>query len=277
MTSANGLNTTGKIVLFGSGETGKHGRFVQEQVLSAYRKPVRVAILETPAGFQPNVDVVTAKLRTFYEHNLQNFKPVVTSVPARRRGGEHDPDDPAVAGMLVDQDVIFAGPGSPTYVVRQLAGSATLVALRERFRQGATVVLASAAAAAAGCLTIPVYELFKVGDDPAWTPGLDLLAEVGLRAVVVPHWNNAEGGADLDTTHCYIGVDRFNELLRQLPPGIGVLGIDEHTAVVLDAAVGTGTVRGAGTATLVVDGVASVVPSGERFLLSSLGSRAVHV
>lgn len=253
---------TGKIVLFGSGETGKHGRLVQEHVLSAYRKPVRVAIIETPAGFQPNVDVVTAKLRAFYEHNLQNFKPAVTIVPARHRGTQHDPDDPEVAGLLADQDVIFAGPGSPTYVVRQLAESATLAAIRQRLAAGASVLLASAAAAAAGALTIPVYELFKVGADPAWVPGLDLFDIFGLPIVVVPHWNNAEGGADLDTTHCYIGSARFEQLMAMLPPRLALLGIDEHTAVVIDGADRSIVVRGAGSATVLVEGVTTTFAAG---------------
>ena len=73
----------GPIALFGSGETGKYGRQVQETLLLRYPKPVRVTIIETPAGFQPNVDVVTGKLRVFYEHNLQNARPEVTIAAER--------------------------------------------------------------------------------------------------------------------------------------------------------------------------------------------------
>src|SRR4051794_10787927 len=90
----------GRIALFGSSETGTHGRLVQERLLASHAKPVRIAILETPAGFQPNVDLVTARLRIFCEHNLQNVKPAVTVVPARHRGTDRNPNDPAIAGTL---------------------------------------------------------------------------------------------------------------------------------------------------------------------------------
>ncbi|MGH3856895.1 MAG: hypothetical protein ACRDR6_26125, partial [Pseudonocardiaceae bacterium] len=41
---------------------------------------------------------------------------------------------------------------------------------------------------------VPVYEVYKVGATPYWAPGMDLLAELGLRAAVIPHYDNAEGG-----------------------------------------------------------------------------------
>ena len=120
----------GKIVLFGSGETAKQGRKIQEALLMEFPKPVSVAIIETPAGFQPNVDVVTEKIATFYTHHLQNAKPEITIVPARKRGSDLDPDDPAIARLLDEVDVVFSGPGSPTYTVRHLRASATLRSVR---------------------------------------------------------------------------------------------------------------------------------------------------
>jgi cyanophycinase-like exopeptidase len=260
---------TGRIVLFGSGETGKHGRLVQEQELMRFPAPVKVAILETPAGFQPNVDAVTGKLRVFYERNLQNAKPLVTVVSARHRASEHDPDDPMVAALLDAAAVIFAGPGSPTYTVRQLAGTATWAALRRRLAAGATVILSSAAAIAAGRIAIPVYELFKVGDDPFWLPGLDLLSDLGLSLAVVPHWNNAEGGDELDTSHCFVGRERFARLLDLRPPDVAVLGIDEHTAVLLDPEAGSICVKGVGTATLIAGDRTEVVTSGGSIAMST--------
>jgi cyanophycinase-like exopeptidase len=260
----------GTITLFGSGETGKHGRLIQERLLSRHQKPVRIAILETPAGFQPNVDVVTGKLRGFYEHNLQNLRPIVTVVPARARGGPLDPDDPAIAALFDDADAIVAGPGSPTYVVRQLAGTATLASVRRRLELGSTAVFASAAAIAFGHLALPVYEIFKVGEDPRWVPGLDVLGGLGLRVAVVPHWNNREGGDDLDTSRCFAGERRFEDLLSQLPLDVTILGIDEHTAVILDPVSGEATVQGAGTATTISDGEVVTLPSGTAFPLTML-------
>lgn len=241
---------TGMIALFGSGETGRYGRQVHERLLARLPKSPTVAIVETPAGFQPNVDVVSGKIRHFFEHNLQNFGPRVDVIPARARGGAFDVDDAALAARLDAADLIFAGPGSPTYAARMLAGSRTLEAIAARVAAGAMLTLASAAAIAFGRYTLPVYEIFKVGDDLFWAPGLDLFSRFGLDLTVVPHWNNTEGGADLDTSHCYMGEERFGRLLALLPGPTTVLAIDEHTACILDPAERTALVHGAGCAYL---------------------------
>ena len=54
------------------------------------------------------------------------------------------------------------------------------------------------------------------------------------RLVVVSHWNNHDGGAELDTSHCFVGKERFQELVCMLPSEVTVVGIDEHTAVTID-------------------------------------------
>src|SRR2546430_10964210 len=58
-----------------------------------------------------------------------------------------------------------------------------------------SVVFASAAALTLGSHTVPVYEIYKAGVEPAWVPGLDLVRRAtGLPAVLIPHYDNAEGG-----------------------------------------------------------------------------------
>jgi hypothetical protein len=260
----------GLIALFGSGETGKYGRQAHERLLDRLPRPPAVAIVETPAGFQPNVDVVTAKLRTFFEHNLQNYRPEVSVVPARQRGGPYDVDAPDVVAPLERADLIFAGPGSPTYAARHLAGSRTLNVIAARVADNAALSLASAAAIAFGRYALPVYEIFKVGDDLGWARGLDVFARFGLDLTVVPHWNNAEGGADLDTSHCYMGSERFERMLALLPGPTTILGIDEHTACILDLAAQTALVHGAGTARVLRDGVETIFEKGDTFALDLL-------
>lgn len=262
---------TGTIALFGSGETGRYGRQVHERLLARLPKAPSVAIVEAPAGFQPNVDVVSDKLRHFFEHNLQNFRPRVDVVPARERGGPYDVDDASIAARLDAADLIFAGPGSPTYAARVLAGSRTFDALVARVAAGATLSLASAAAIAFGRYALPVYEIFKVGEDLSWAAGLDLFSRFGHNLTVVPHWNNTEGGADLDTTHCYMGAERFGRLLALLPGPTTVLAIDEHTACILDLDSGDCLVHGAGCAYLVGPDRTRSFASGEMFSVRDEG------
>ena len=77
---------------------------------------------------------------------------------------------------------------------------------------------------------MPVYEVYKVGVDPYWMDGLDVLAEVGLDVAVIPHYDNAEGG-NHDTRFCYLGERRLAKLEPELPEGCFVLGIDERTGL----------------------------------------------
>src|SRR2546422_611712 len=83
---------------------------------------------------------------------------------------------------------------------------------------------ASAAAIALGRCALPVYEIFKAGHDPAWIDGLDLLGQHGFELAIVPHWNNAEGGRDFDSSFCFMGAQRFEALRAQLPSACVVLG-----------------------------------------------------
>src|SRR5262249_50973865 len=158
----------------------------------------------------------------------------------------HSPDDPAIVAPLFASNYIMLGPGSPTYAARQLSSSLAWRIVLDRHRLGAALVLASAAAIATSAFALPVYEIYKVRQDLHWQPGLDLLGPFGGHIAVVPHWNNREGGADLDTSHSYMGRDRFERLHTMLPAEVDVLGIDEHTAVFLDFRQGQILVLGRG-------------------------------
>jgi len=262
----------GLVVLFGSGETSASGRKVHDYVLRTLPLPVRVAILETPAGFQPNSSLVAGKIGEFLQHKLQNYKPDVSIVPARRKDSRFSPDDPELLKPMLEADYLFLGPGSPTYAVRHLTDTLAFRYLVRRHLQGAAIALASAAAFAVSSKVLPVYEMFKVGEDPHWVDGLDLLGLYGLDLAVVPHWNNAEGGEELDTSHGFVGLERFVQLRALLPESARILGIDEHTAVVMDFVAGQGRVLGKGTVTLCHADQDVTVPSGESFDLKLLGA-----
>jgi len=101
--------------------------------------------------------------------------------------------------------------------MRRWQESGTGQVLRDRIAAGSGVtVMASAAAATIGCVVLPVYEIYKAGAAPHWLDGLDLMAFCGLRVVVIPHYDNAEGGTH-DTRYCYLGERRLARLERDLP------------------------------------------------------------
>jgi cyanophycinase-like exopeptidase len=83
-------------------------------------------------------------------------------------------------------DYIFAGPGSPTYAIRNWAGTPIIETVARRVDEGGHLVLASAAAIAISHYSVPVYEIYKVGADPHWVEGLNLLAPYGLDLTSCP-------------------------------------------------------------------------------------------
>jgi hypothetical protein len=132
-------------------------------------------------------------------------------------------------------------------------------------------VLASAAAATAGRYTLPVYEIYKAGGALRWLPGLDLLGGLGLAAAVIPHYDNTEGG-HYDTRHCYLGARRLAVMERELSADAAVLGVDEHTAVLIDAAAGHVEVRGRGALTVRRSGHSTILASGTAVTLAELAA-----
>ncbi len=265
----------GVVALLGSGETAALGRAVFVNVFRRLERPIQVAVLDTPAGFQPNAALVAGKVADFIAHRLQDFHPQVRVVRARYKGGPYDTDAQVAADLVAASNCIFAGPGSPGFMIRQLQDSRLLQVLRDRHRRGAALVLSSAAALAVSAHALPIYEIFKAGSDLHWLAGLDLLGPFGYHLTIVPHWNNSEGGAELDTSHCFMGKERFERLRTLLPPQETILGIDEHTACILDVAAGQGEVIGKGSLTLLHENMPPMTyQTGTRFPLAVLRGEA---
>lgn len=234
--------------MLGSGETSPNGLAVLRKYFQTTTEPQRVAILETPAGFQPNSAAVAADVAKAFEFSLSEFIAHIDIVPARSRmDWPYSPDNPETIAPMAEANCLFIGPGSPSYAVDQLAGTAAYATLLDRWQQGATLIFASAALLAMGAYTLPVYEIYKAGAPLHWLRGLGLLQEIAPDLVLLGHWNNTDGGAGLDTSCNYMGKERFGRLRTLLPSGARVLALDENTGVVIDparrllATVGKGT------------------------------------
>ena len=266
-----GGTVPGLIALFGSGETTASGGRIFEALARDLQSPLRAAFLETPAGFELNSPLVIGRVADYFRHRLQNYAPEVRIVAARKKGTAFSPDDWEIIRPLLDANLIFLGPGSPTYAVRQLEDSLAWQAVLARHRLGTALGFASAAAIAAGILALPVYEIYKAGEDPHWKKGLNLLGPFGLSLVFVPHWNNAEGGPELDTSRCFMGESRFEALRRSIPPNISVVGIDENTGLVIDLARGSCRALGNGGVSVQKEGAEVRLLPGKSFPLQVLG------
>lgn len=220
------------LVLFGSGETALSSVRVHAYVFQKMKKKeIRIAIITTPAGFQPNVKVVYQDIANFFAEHLQNFNLRISIIFANTK---KDANNPSILEPLKTADYIFTGPGSPTYAVKNLENSLLLEKIKERIRKGASLSLSSAAVIAFSHFTLPVYEIYKVGTPLYWEKGLNIYASLFKQLTIIPHLNNKEGGIKTDTSYCFIGKERFFKLLRLLPQKETVWGIDEHTALIID-------------------------------------------
>ena len=261
------------LVIMGSGETSPTMVKTHRDVLGRLGPaPVPAVLLDTPFGFQANADELAARAVEYFRESVG----AEIGVASYRTAAVASADPMAYEQTLAklrDARFVFSGPGSPSYALRQWAPSLIPSILRDKLAEGGCVTFASAAALTLGAFTVPVYEIYKVGEDPVWLEGLDLLSAFGLRAAVIPHYDNAEGGTH-DTRFCYLGEPRLARLEHELPADVFVLGVDEHTGVVLDLDAGSATVVGRGVMTLRQRGRSTTVPSGETVSIGELAAMA---
>ena len=256
----------GTIAIMGSGETTDSMVRVHRFLLERRKPPVRAVFIDTPAGFQMNADDLFEKARDYFQKRL-NQPLLHVSFKSAKNISAYEAEK--AYRSLRDADYLFVGPGSPTYALKNWVGTPIPQIIRERIQEGGIFVAASAAALTLGAFTLPVYEIYKVGEDVHWVEGLNLLGPYGLPLVVIPHWNNAEGGTH-DTRFCYMGEPRLIQLERMLPSGTPILGIDEHTACILDFSAGQVFIRGVGEVTLRHGGGQTVFKDGEAVSLAEL-------
>ena len=265
------MSTTARILaIMGSGETSPTMVKTHRQLIGRLSQPNAV-VLDTPYGFQENAPELALRAVEYFDVSVNT---AISPLGLTRMIGADALAVQQGLSALTDADYVFAGPGSPTYALRQWKNTQVSHILHEKLQRGGIVTFASAAALTLGTRTVPVYEIYKCGEEPYWLEGLNLLGEFGIPAVVIPHYNNAEGGHH-DTRFCYLGETRLNTLEQQLDDGEYVLGVDEHTGIVIDLNERTAEVVGNGVVTLRVKGNSTTFASGEVLSLEQLQNPTV--
>jgi hypothetical protein len=266
------------LAIIGSGETSPtmvtvHRDLVGRLGLSS----PQATVLATPYAFQENAADVSARTERYFADSVGLRVGVTAGTSPNADPGMAPPligwdteDETRQAAAIRAADWVFAGPGSPSYALAHWLAGPVAAGLRDRVLAGdGLTVLASAAAATAGRFAVPVYEIYKAGGAPRWLEGLDLLGPLGLNVALVPHYDNAEGGR-YDTRYCYVGERRLAVMERDLPADAAVLGVDEHTAVLIDLRAGEIEIRGRGGVTVRRCGASTVLPTGTRLSVADL-------
>jgi cyanophycinase-like exopeptidase len=263
-----GAVTAARILcIMGSGETAPTMAPVHRELIERMGGDgARAALIDTPFGFQENADELVAKAQEYFQRSIVH---PLALASLRRAETASEVEKEAAYSRIHEADYVFSGPGSPSYTLRQWRGTEIPRLLAEKLERGGCVTLASAAAITLGVVSLPVYEIYKAGEPVRWLDGLDLLSVVGITAAVISHWDNAEGGTH-DTRFCYMGESRLTQLEVLLPEGAAILGVDEHTALILDLGAERVEVRGRGRAVVRREGIESALPAGTAMTLGEL-------
>ena len=254
----------GTIVLMGSGELTATMVEVHKEQMDRFGRTAKAVFLDTPAGFQLNADQITHRAQNYFNSRV-GYPMAVASF--KSNDNISDLEAETAYHQLREADYILIGPGSPTYAVRQLQRTPIPSILIDMVNRGGCLVAASAAALTMGRLTLPVYEIYKVGFDLFWENGIGVLDAFGFNSVIVPHWNNAEGGTH-DTRFCFMGENRFDRMAAMLPEDVSIIGIDEHTACIIDLESTEVRIRGLGRVILRQGNHELIFEKGDRFPIS---------
>jgi hypothetical protein len=262
------------LAIMGSGETAPTMVTPHREIVARLGQPTpRAVLLDTPYGFQENASEITQRAVEYFSHRVQlTIEAAGFLGPLAVDQTQRTPIAEAAAlSRLRTAGFVFAGPGSPSYALSVWRGSPVPEALAAKLAEGGAVVFSSAAALTLGRFSVPVYEIYKVGQPVHWLDGLDLMRAAGFEGscVVIPHYDNAEGGTH-DTHFCYLGERRLTAMEAMLPDDAWVLGIDEHTVLIADLESRTATVSGRGGLTVRRRGVSRVIPAGERLEIAAL-------
>jgi uncharacterized protein YqgV (UPF0045/DUF77 family) len=230
----------------GSGETSPTMVTPHQKILANVPAGAQSSVfLDTPFGFQENADDLSARIFDYFKNSVGRD----TQLVSMRTETEPEVTIARAVAAIKQAQWLFAGPGSPTYALKTWQNTGLANHVSDVLTRG-SVVFASAAALTLGSHTVPVYEIYKVGQQPFWLSGLNVLeTHTGLKAAVIPHFDNTEG-ANHDTRFCYLGETRLAMLETHLPADTFVLGVDEHTGVSFDLDEKTATVFGRGVLTL---------------------------
>ena len=141
-TAASSVGLPRLLVIMGSGETaptmkGPH-RQVFEQLAASTGGSVDAVLLDTPFGFQENVEILAAKTAEYFTDAVSRH--VAIAGLARTDHGDVVGIETAIAKIRA-ADWVFAGPGSPTFALRQWTGTPIPEAIGAKLPIAAFIIL----------------------------------------------------------------------------------------------------------------------------------------
>lgn len=122
----------GTITLMGSGELAESMAKVHRAILARVEPDTRAVFVDTPAGFELNIDEISARAVEYFQKRF-NIAISVASFRSKSRATALDVE--GALNLLRHANFIFAGPGSPSYAIKNWRGSAVWDTIVARFAQ----------------------------------------------------------------------------------------------------------------------------------------------
>lgn len=225
----------GPLALVGSGEFLPSTEEVDRSLLSFDGGSPRVAIIPTAAGLEGDASI-ERWMRLGIEH-YDRLGATPIPVAAIDPASANDPD---LAVLVDNADLIYFSGGDPLYVTETLRSSLVWGAVLRAWQNGAALAGCSAGAMMMGSVTASPRA-------SGLRDGLGLFR----RLCVIPHFDR---------------IDRFrpglaDDVVRAAPVGTTVIGVDEHTGLVFDGA--AWVVRGQQSVWVFDDGERTSYEAGE--------------
>ena len=127
------------LTIMGSGETAPTMVKVHRSIKELLGPEASGVLLDTPYGFQRNADDLSARAVAYFRDSVG-----MKMTPADFRTSEDlEGDKGAVlTARMAETPLLFSGPGSPTYALRQWAGTLVPGLLAEKLALGGAVTFA---------------------------------------------------------------------------------------------------------------------------------------
>lgn len=216
------MTAPGPLALVGGGEHLPASRDVDRWLLEASGRPSPKVVVLPVAALPLSLPAVASLARTSWQRLGARARVVVPADRPRRE----------VLDEIAGADVVVLPGGVPERVLSALGASPVGEAVLDRWRAGAAL-----AGSSAGAMALFAWRLRIASPRPlALTPGLGAVDGY----VAVPHFDRF--------VRRWPGGWRFAERHRRRLRGLGVLGVDESTAVVV--ADGEARVVGPGAVTV---------------------------
>ena len=132
------MTTPRILTIMGSGETAPTMVSTHRNLVSRLAKPVSATVIDTPYGFQANADELAERAVAYFDKSVTIDIQIAGLLRLKGEGVDQVAVERGLR-RVADADYVFAGPGSPTYALRQWKDTPLHGILQGKLRDGGIV------------------------------------------------------------------------------------------------------------------------------------------